>query len=90
MDKRTDNRGEFYALFTYLSKAFACTPHELLIAKLDTYDCEKCSFHDYLSNRKGRVKVNEKYCSWSEWSEILFGVRKRLNFRTFTIQHFQM
>lgn len=26
MEKRIDNRGEFYALITYLSKAFACTP----------------------------------------------------------------
>ena len=60
---------------TYWSiKAFDCLPHELLIAKLDAYGFDKSSLkliHSYLSNRKQRVKINDRY---SSWSEILFGV----------------
>ena len=72
--KSVDNRGAFAALLTDLSKAFDCLPHELLIAKLDAYGFDKSSLkliHSYLSNRKQRVKVNDRY---SSWSEILFGV----------------
>ena len=64
----------FGALLTDLSKAFDCLPHELLIAKLDVYVFDKSSLkliHSYLSNRKQRVKINDRY---SSWSEILFGV----------------
>ena len=72
--KSVDNGGAFGALLTDLSKAFDCLPHELLIAKLDAYGFDKSSLklmHSYLSNRKQRVKVNDRY---SSWSEILFGV----------------
>ena len=57
-----------------LSKAFECLSHELLIAKLDAYSFDKntlSSLNSYLSNRKQRVKINDKY---SSWSEISFGV----------------
>ena len=73
-EKSVDNGGAFGALLTDLSKAFDCLPHELLIAKLDAYGFDKSSLkliHSYLSNRKQRVKVNDRY---SSWSEILFGV----------------
>ena len=66
--------GAFGALLTDLSRAFDCLPHELLIAKLDAYGFDKSSLkliHSYLSNRKQRVKINDRY---SSWSEILFGV----------------
>ena len=72
--KSVDNGGAFGALLTDLSKAFDCLPHELLIAKLDAYGFDKSSLkliHSYLSNRKQRVKINDRY---SSWSEILFGV----------------
>ena len=72
--KSVDNGGAFGALLTDLSKAFDCLPHELLIAKLDAYGFDKSSLkliHSYLSNRKQRVKVNDRY---SSWSEVLFGV----------------
>ena len=72
--KSVDNGGAFGALLTDLSKAFDCLPHELLIAKLDAYGFDKSSLkliHSYLSNRKQRVKVNDRY---SSWSKILFGV----------------
>ena len=69
-----DNGGAFGALLTDLSKAFNCLLHEVLIAKLDAYDFDKSSLkliHSYLSNRKQRVKINDRY---SLWREILFGV----------------
>ena len=72
--KSVDNGGAFGALLTDLSKAFDCLPHELLFAKLDAYGFDKSSLkliHSYLSNRKQRVKINDRY---SSWSEILFGV----------------
>ena len=91
--KSVDKRGVFRALFTDLSKAFDCLPHELLITKLDAYGFDKISLkllHNYLTNRKQRVKVNDKYCSWSE---ILFGVPKNsilgpLLFNTFICNMF--
>ena len=67
--KSVVNGGAFGALLTDL-----CLPHELLIAKLDTYGFDKSSLkliHSYLSNRKQRVKINDRY---SSWSEILYGV----------------
>ena len=72
--KSVNNGGAFGALLTDLSRAFDCLPHELLIAKLDAYGFDKSSLkliHSYLSNRKQRLKVNDRY---SSWSEILFGV----------------
>ena len=72
--KSVDNGGAFGALLTDLSKAFDCLPHEFLFAKLDAYGFDKSSLkliHSYLSNRKQRVKINDRY---SSWSEILFGV----------------
>ena len=59
---------------TDLSKAFDCIPHDLIIAKLEAYgfhiDALKL-IHDYLSNRKQRVKVNDAY---SSWKDIFYGV----------------
>ena len=74
MGEIADNVGAFDALLTDLSKAFDCLPHELLIAKLDAYGFDKSSLkliHSYLFNRKQRVKINDRYRSWSE---ISFGV----------------
>ena len=67
--KSVDNGGPFGALFTNLSKAFDCLSHELLIAKLDAYDFDKNALklvNSCLSNKKPRVKINNKYSSWSE------------------------
>ena len=51
---------------TDLSKAFDCFPNDPIIAKLEAYgfhiDTLKV-IHDYLSNRKQRIKVNDAYSS---------------------------
>ena len=69
-----DKRKSFGALLTDLSKAFDCLDHELLIAKLNAYGFSLPAIrliNDYLSNRKQRIKIDEKY---SSRSDILFGV----------------
>ena len=75
--KIVDNGGVFGALLTDLSKAFDCIPHDLIIAKLEAYgfhiDTLKL-IHDYLSNRKQRVKVDDTY---SSWKDIFYGVPQR-------------
>ena len=78
MTKSFDNDGEFGALLTDLSKTFDYLSHKLLIAKLVAYGFDKSSsklIHSLFSNRKERVKINDKYRSWSE---ILFGVPQGL------------
>ena len=48
--------------------------HDLIIAKLETYGFHIGALkliHDYLSNRKQRVKVNDTY---SSWKDIFYGV----------------
>ena len=64
----------FGALLTDLSKAFDCLPHDLLVAKLYAYglDINSARFiFDYLTNRKQRVKIMNKF---SSWENIAFGV----------------
>ena len=72
--KTVDNGDDFGALLTDLSKAFDCIPHDFIIAKLEAYGfhIDALKFiHDYLSNRKQRVKVIDAY-SW--WKDIFYGV----------------
>ena len=69
-----DKGKSFGALLTDLLKAFDFLDYELFTAKLSAYgfDLPALRFiHDYLSNRKQRTKIDDKY---SSWSEILFGV----------------
>ena len=61
-------------LLTDLSKAFDCTSHDLLIAKLKAYGFSRNSLSlikDYLTDRKQRTKIGETY---STWREIMYGV----------------
>ena len=69
-----DKGKTFPALFTDLSKAFDCLPHDLIIAKLNAYGFSLSAarlMQSYLCNRKQRTKINTAY---SSWEEILFGV----------------
>ena len=69
-----DKGSSFGALLTDLSKAFDCLSHELLIAKLHAHGFSLNALrlvHSYLTNRKQRTKINNKY---SSREEILFGV----------------
>ena len=69
-----DRGNEFGALLTDLSKAFDCTNHPLLIAKLYNYGVSPLSINMiflYLSNRTHRTKINECF---SERSRIEHGV----------------
>ena len=69
--KTLDGGDETGAVLTYLSKAFDCTDHNLLIAKLNVYGSEKHSInlvYPYLTKRKQRTKVDSVVKSW----EMLF------------------
>ena len=71
-----DNRGIFAALLTDLSKVFDYSPHDLLTAKLAAYSFDTNALkliHNYLPNRKQRVKVNSAY---SIWKDIFYGVQQ--------------
>ena len=60
-----------------LSKAYDCLPHDLVIAKLETYGLDTNSarfLFDYLSCRKQRTKIGTAY---SNWFEVLHGIPQR-------------
>ena len=72
--KAVDNGNVFGALLTDLSTAFGCLPHDLIIAKLNSYGFKLTALnliHNYLTKRKQRTKTNHSY---SSWKDILFGV----------------
>ena len=57
-----------------LSNAFDCPAHDLLTAKMAAYGFDYKAtqlIHSYLTNRRGRVRINSNY---STWSEIITGV----------------
>ena len=52
-----------------LSKAYDCLPHELIIAKFETYGVRTDSLHlllDYLSSCKQWTNIGLSVSSWSE------------------------
>ena len=72
--KTLDKGGEIGVVLTDVSKAFDCSDHNLLIAKLDAYGFEKQSIdflHSYLTKRKQRTKVDS---ACSSWEMLLSGV----------------
>ena len=57
-----------------LSKAYNCLPHDLIIAKVETYGLDTNSLRflfDCLSYRKQGTKMGSTY---SNWSEVLRGI----------------
>ena len=75
--KLVDKVKTFPALFTDLSKAFDCLPHDIIIAKLNA--CRFCFtaaklIQSYLSNKKQGTKKNNGHNSWEEiLSDVLQG-----------------
>ena len=72
--KAVDNGNEFGALLTDLSKEFDCLPHDLMIAKVNSYGFNLTALnliHNYLTKRKQKTKANHSHNSWED---ILFGV----------------
>ena len=72
--KANDNDKEFGALLTDLLKAFDCTCHDLLVAKLTASGLSLPALkliQNYLQNQKQRTKVG---LSYSIWEDITSGV----------------
>ena len=69
-----DNKRNFGALLTDLSKAFDCLPHDPLLGTLNAYGFSLPALRlvqSYISNRKQRTKINSEF---SSWEKILFRV----------------
>ena len=72
--KVVNNGNAFGVLLTDVSKAFDCLPHDLTIAKLNSYGFNLTALnliYHYLTKRKQRTKTNHSY---SSWEDIIFGV----------------
>ena len=75
--KELDSSGIVGTILMDLSKVYDCLPHDLVLAKLETYSLGTNSLRfvfDYLSCRKQRTKVGSAY---SNWSEVLRGIPHR-------------
>ena len=69
-----DKGGFVRTILMDLSKAYACLPHDLLLANLETYGVGKAALNlisNYLSHRKQKTKIGSSY---SDWYEIVRGV----------------
>ena len=78
MEKSPDN----------ISKAFDCLSQELLIAKPDAYGFDKNTLklvNSYISNRKQRVQINDKYSLVYSYS--LFGIPQGTILGPFHMRH---
>ena len=72
--KAVDKGNVFGTFLTDLFKAFDCLPHDLIIAKLNSYGFNLTALnliHNYLTKRKQRTKINHSH---SAWKDILFMV----------------
>ena len=65
--KAVRNNKFFGVILTDLSKAFDCTCHDLLVAKLHVYELSLPALkmiQDYLLDRKQKTRVGSSYSSW--------------------------
>ena len=69
--KELDQCGFVATILMYLSKAYCCLRHHLLIAKLQACDLDRASFSllkHYLANRKQITKFGSFYSDWFEFT----------------------
>ena len=69
-----DKGGFLGTILMDLSKVYDCLPHDLLVAKLETYGVGKATLNlisNYLSHQKQRTKIGSSY---SDWYQIVRGV----------------
>ena len=69
-----NNGNAFGVLLTDISKVIDSLPHDLTIAKLNSYDFNLTALnliYNYLTKRKQRTKTNHSH---SSWEDIIFGV----------------
>ena len=62
--KELNNSGFIGTMLMDLSKAYACLPHYLLIAKLEAYGLDRSNLRllmDYVNSRKQQTKVGSSY-----------------------------
>ena len=81
--KELDESGYTETVVMDLLKAYDYLPHDLIIAKYETYGFDNISlklFHIYFSNRKQRVKIES---AKSEWIDILTEILQVLIFDIF-------
>ena len=68
--KQALDRGDHVAaVLMDVSKAFDCFPHDLVIQKLCAYGLSDSAFsliHNYLSERRQRVKIGQTHSHWME------------------------
>ena len=72
--KTLDSKGTIGAILMNLLKAFGTLPHDLLIAKLESYGLSKQSLsliYSFLSSRHQRVQIGNEF---SDWEQICLGV----------------
>ena len=65
--KELDQSGFVGNILMDLSKAYDCLPHDLMVAKLETYGLAKENLQlisDYLSYRKQMTKIGSAYRDW--------------------------
>ena len=70
-ESTADDKRNFGAFFTHLSKAFNCLSHDLLLAKLNAFGLSLPALRlvqGYLSNRRQGTKINSEISSWEEIS----------------------
>ena len=77
--KELDQSGFVGTIMMDLSKAYDCLPHDLMVAKLESYNLAKESLQlisDYLSYRKQGSNIGSAYSNW--WVNVICGIESRL------------
>ena len=57
-----------------LFKAYNCLPHDLIIAKLETYGLDTNNQKDLFLITSAAENKTKMGCTYSNWSEVLLGI----------------